>query len=147
MTFPRVPGIEASGVVAACPGGESRSASRSTVMMGGMGRQYDGGYAEYTCVPVRQAVPFRSDLPWSTLGAVPEMLQTAYGSLTVGYRRPARTDPPGPGQHVQCRDGGHGARQAGGPARHLDDPRLPQRRPPARARRRPRAGRRRPARR
>jgi NADPH2:quinone reductase len=53
-------------------------------MMGGMGRQYDGGYAEYTCVPVRQAVPFRSDLPWSTLGAVPEMLQTAYGSLTVG---------------------------------------------------------------
>ena len=49
-----------------------------------MGRQYDGGYAELTCVPVRQAIPFHSDLPWSTIGAVPEMLQTAYGSLTVG---------------------------------------------------------------
>src|SRR5207302_6443152 len=27
---------------------------------------------------------FASDLEWSTLGALPEMLQTAYGSLTVG---------------------------------------------------------------
>ncbi len=53
-------------------------------MMGGMGRVFDGGYAEYTCVPVSQVVPFSSDLDWSTLGAVPEMLQTSYGSLTVG---------------------------------------------------------------
>jgi NADPH:quinone reductase len=52
--------------------------------MGGMGRTFDGGYAEYTCVPVAQVVPFHSDLPWATLGAVPEMLQTAHGSLTVG---------------------------------------------------------------
>jgi NADPH:quinone reductase len=29
-------------------------------------------------------VPFTSSLPWSTLGAIPEMLQTANGSLTVG---------------------------------------------------------------
>ena len=28
--------------------------------------------------------PFRSDLDWATLGAIPEILQTAYGSLTVG---------------------------------------------------------------
>jgi NADPH:quinone reductase len=53
-------------------------------MMGGMGRQFDGGYAELTCVPVQQVISFHSTLPWSTLGAVPEMLQTAYGSLTVG---------------------------------------------------------------
>ena len=32
----------------------------------------------------RQAIPFRSELPWTMLGAVPEMLQTAYGALTVG---------------------------------------------------------------
>ena len=49
-------------------------------MMGGMGRIFDGGYAEYTSVPVSQVVPFRSDLEWATLGAVPEMLQTAYGA-------------------------------------------------------------------
>lgn len=53
-------------------------------MMGGMGRTYDGGYAEYTCVPVSQVIGFASPLDWSVLGAVPEMLQTAYGSLTVG---------------------------------------------------------------
>ena len=52
--------------------------------MGGMGRVFDGGYAEYTCVPASQIVPFASTLDWAILGAVPEMLQTAYGSLTVG---------------------------------------------------------------
>jgi NADPH:quinone reductase len=45
--------------------------------MGGMGRIFDGGYAEYTCVSVRQVVPFQSALEWATLGAVPEMLQTS----------------------------------------------------------------------
>jgi NADPH:quinone reductase-like Zn-dependent oxidoreductase len=49
-----------------------------------MGRTFDGGYAEFTCVPAQQVVPFRSDLGWATLGALPEMLQTSYGSLTVG---------------------------------------------------------------
>jgi len=53
-------------------------------MMGGMGRTFDGGYAEYTSVPAGQVIAFRSDLPWELLGAVPEMLQTAYGSLTTG---------------------------------------------------------------
>jgi NADPH:quinone reductase-like Zn-dependent oxidoreductase len=83
VTFPRVLGIEACGVVEACPGGELQSGQQVAAMMGNMGRTYDGGYAEYTCVPVSQAIAFRSDLPWSTLGAIPEMLQTAYGSLTA----------------------------------------------------------------
>jgi NADPH:quinone reductase len=84
VTFPRVPGIEATGVVAACPGGELAVGQQVAAMMGGMGRRFDGGYAEFTCVPVAQAIPLRSELPWTTLGAVPEMLQTAYGALTVG---------------------------------------------------------------
>jgi NADPH:quinone reductase-like Zn-dependent oxidoreductase len=84
VTLPRVLGIEATGVVAACPGGELAIGAQVVAMMGGMGRSFDGGYAEFTCVPVAQVIPFRSDLPWTTLGAVPEMLQTAYGSLTVG---------------------------------------------------------------
>jgi NADPH:quinone reductase-like Zn-dependent oxidoreductase len=53
-------------------------------MMGGMGRTYNGGYAEYTCVPAAQVIPFVSALDWVTLGAIPEMLQTAHGSLTIG---------------------------------------------------------------
>src|SRR4051812_18390717 len=84
VTFPRVPGIEATGVVVAAPGGEFAEGQQVVAMMGGMGRQFDGGYAEYTCVPAGQVIAFTSDLPWSTLGAVPEMLQTSYGSLTVG---------------------------------------------------------------
>jgi NADPH:quinone reductase len=84
VTFPRVLGIEAAGVVAACPGGELAVGQQVVAMMGGMGRSFDGGYAEFTCVPVAQAIAFRSGLPWTTLGAVPEMLHTAYGALTVG---------------------------------------------------------------
>ncbi len=84
VTFPRVLGIEATGVVADCPGGELAVGQQVVAMMGGMGRTFDGGYAEFTCVPVGQVIPFDSDLDWSVLGAVPEMLQTAYGSLTVG---------------------------------------------------------------
>lgn len=84
VVFPRVLGIEACGVVAACPGGEFPEGQQVAAMMGGMGRTFDGGYAEYTCVPATQVVPFRSPLPWEVLGAVPEMLQTAHGSLTVG---------------------------------------------------------------
>src|SRR6059058_1875875 len=84
VTFPRVLGIEAAGVIAQCPGGEFAVGQQVVTMMGGMGRTFDGGYAEYTCVPASQVIPFTSDLEWSTLGAVPEMLQTAFGSLTVG---------------------------------------------------------------
>ena len=84
VTFPRVLGIEAAGTVAACPGGQFPVGQQVATLMGGMGRTFDGGYAEYTCVPVRQVVPFRSALDWATLGALPEMLQTSYGSLTVG---------------------------------------------------------------
>lgn len=84
VTFPRVLGIEATGIVAAAPGGEFAVGQQVVTMMGGMGRTFDGGYAEYTCVPASQVIPFQSNLDWATLGAVPEMLQTAYGSLTVG---------------------------------------------------------------
>src|SRR5437868_4918335 len=98
VTFPRVLGIEAAGVVAACPGGEFAIGQQVVAMMGGMGRTFDGGYAGYTCVPASQVIAFRSDLDWATLGAVPEMLQTAYGSLTVGLDAQ-------PGQSILIRGG------------------------------------------
>ena len=84
MTWPRILGIEAAGVVESCPGGEFRAGQPVAALMGGMGRAYDGGYAEYTCVPATQVVPFESTLDWPTLGAMPEMLQTANGSLSAG---------------------------------------------------------------
>lgn len=90
-SFPRIPGIEAAGVVEDAPGGELSVGTQVMAMMGGMGRTIDGGYAEHVVVPASQVVPFRSDLSWEVLGAVPEMLQTAYGSLAVGVR-PAAGD-------------------------------------------------------
>ncbi|MBE3012201.1 zinc-binding dehydrogenase [Microbispora sp. NEAU-D428] len=84
VTFPRVPGIECVGTVDADPSGELVPGQQVAAILGGMGRTFDGGYAEYTVVPRTQIIPFRSDLPWEVLGAVPETLQTAYGSLTVG---------------------------------------------------------------
>lgn len=81
-SFPRVLGIEAAGEVVAAD--DLAVGTTVVAMMGGMGREFDGGYAEYTLVPAAQVIPFESDLPWEVLGAVPEMLQTAHGSLTVG---------------------------------------------------------------
>ena len=93
VVFPRVLGIEAAGTVDwASAGSGLERGQRVVTMMGGMGRVYDGGYAEYTSVPQEQVIPFESELPWEVLGAVPEMLQTAYGSLTVGLDlRPGQT--------------------------------------------------------
>jgi NADPH:quinone reductase len=84
MTWPRVLGAEAVGVVEACPGGEFVPGQQVAALAGGMGRVFDGGYAEHTCVPVSQLVPFSSSLDWPTLGAIPVMLLTANGSLDVG---------------------------------------------------------------
>lgn len=84
VSYPRVLGIEATGTIDLDTTGTYPPGQQVMTMMGGMGRSFDGGYAEYTCVPVGQVVAFRSGLDWATLGAIPEMLQTAYGSLTVG---------------------------------------------------------------
>lgn len=82
--FPIVPGIEAVGVVDLDPDGVLAPGQQVAAMMGGMGRAFDGGYAEYVVVPRAQVIPFTSDLPWEVIGSVPETLQTAYGSMTVG---------------------------------------------------------------
>ncbi len=87
VTFPRVLGIEATGVIVAAPGTDLPVGSKAVAMMGGMGRTFDGGYAEYTLVPASSVVPVDTDLDWARLGALPEVLQTAYGSLiSVGIR-------------------------------------------------------------
>jgi NADPH:quinone reductase-like Zn-dependent oxidoreductase len=52
VKFPRVLGIEAVGVVEAAPGGEFRKGDIVATAMGGLGRKFDSGYAEYARVPV-----------------------------------------------------------------------------------------------
>jgi NADPH:quinone reductase-like Zn-dependent oxidoreductase len=78
VQFPRFLGIEAVGEVASAPGNEFAKGTKVATAMGGLGRQFNGGYAEYTCVPASNVkVLPDSRLPWETIGALPEMLQTA----------------------------------------------------------------------
>lgn len=81
VSFPRVLGIECVGIVKESHSGNFSSGQQVAVIMGGLGRQFDGSYAEYTLVPEDIVIPFSSSLDWSILGAIPEMCQTASGSL------------------------------------------------------------------
>lgn len=84
VELPRVLGIECVGTVVSAPGGEFDSGQTVCAIMGGMGREFDGSYAEYTCVPSSIVFPLRTELSWEDLGALPEMLQTCHGSLRTG---------------------------------------------------------------
>ncbi|WP_131194586.1 zinc-binding alcohol dehydrogenase family protein [Lichenihabitans psoromatis] len=98
VLLPRVLGIEAVGLVVEAPGGVFAKDDIVATVMGGMGRAYDGSYAEFTCVPAAQVQVVKTDLPWDRLGAVPEMLQTAWGSLFTALRL-------APGEHLLIRGG------------------------------------------
>ncbi|KAI9717695.1 MAG: hypothetical protein M1828_007098 [Chrysothrix sp. TS-e1954] len=98
VPFPRVLGIEAVGVVEDAPGNEFKKGDVVATAMGGsvlgencfvlpcIGRMFDGGYAEYTCPPTTQVQKIETSLDWKTLGAIPEMLETAWGSLFRALR-------------------------------------------------------------
>lgn len=87
FTYPRVLGIEGVGIVdEVAPGSAFQPGQQVAFMMGGLGREYDGSYARYCLIPERIAIPFTSDLDWVTIGAIPEMTQTAYGSLVHAMR-------------------------------------------------------------
>ncbi len=84
VTLPRVLGIECVGEVIANPDGDLKEGQRVAAMMGGMGRQFDGSYAEFTCIPRENVFALETTLNWAQLGALPEMLQTTHGSLHTG---------------------------------------------------------------
>ena len=85
FSYPRVLGIEGVGIVEAVnPDSSFRVGDQVATMMGGLGRSMNGSYTEYMLVPEKHLLRFSSDLPWHILGALPEMMQTAYGSLTKG---------------------------------------------------------------
>src|SRR5262249_51122922 len=51
VKFPRILGIEAVGLVEEAPAGEFRKGDVVMTAMGGLGREHDGSYAEFTRVP------------------------------------------------------------------------------------------------
>ena len=62
VLLPRVLGIKAVGIVDQDPSRGLRPGQTVATAMGGMGRQFDGGYAEYTCVPAAQVMPIKTSL-------------------------------------------------------------------------------------
>jgi NADPH:quinone reductase-like Zn-dependent oxidoreductase len=81
VTFPRVLGIECVGVVAASTDPRVPDGTTVAAVMGEMGREFDGGYAEYALLPNSLLMPVTTTLPWDVLGALPETYLTAQGSL------------------------------------------------------------------
>ncbi|KAF7317093.1 PKS-ER domain-containing protein [Mycena chlorophos] len=84
MTFPRILGIEAVGIVEHAGGGSWKRGDVVAAMMGGMGRKFDGGYAEYTLVPhgfVSPPVVLPTNLTWAQFAAIPETFLAAWGTL------------------------------------------------------------------
>ena len=78
---PVIPGIECVGGIADPSDSGWKVGQKIVALMGGMGRSFDGSYAEYVLLPVHHVFPVETDLPWDALAAVPETWFTAWGSL------------------------------------------------------------------
>ena len=83
---PIVPGIECVGEVADASDSDLQVGDRVIAIMGGMGRSFDGGYAEYALLPATHVFRVDTDLDWTSLAAVPETYFTAHGSLFESLR-------------------------------------------------------------
>lgn len=84
---PIIPGIECVGEVAdLLPEDAERYpqlkvGQKVAALMGGMGRSFNGSYAEYALLPANHVFAVESSLDWAKLAAVPETYFTAWGSL------------------------------------------------------------------
>lgn len=78
---PIIPGIECVGEIADASDSGLAVGQKVIAMMGGMGRSFHGGYAEYALLPVSHVFAVESGLSWERLAAVPETYFTAWGSL------------------------------------------------------------------
>ena len=81
ISLPRIMGIECVGEIDDPSDSGWLKGERVIALMGGMGRTFDGSYAEYALLPVKNVFPIQSDLSWEELGAIPETYFTTYGSL------------------------------------------------------------------
>ncbi|MBR3006416.1 MAG: zinc-binding dehydrogenase [Erysipelotrichaceae bacterium] len=78
---PIIPGIECVGVVEDPSDTDLLKGQKIMALMGGMGRSFNGSYAEYALLPRKNVFPIETDLSWSELSAIPETYFTAWGSL------------------------------------------------------------------
>jgi NADPH2:quinone reductase len=76
-----ISGIECVGVVRSDPYGRFAPGQKVLAVVGGMGRSFDGSYAELVKVPASNVAEIRTDLPWEELAAIPESYATAWTAL------------------------------------------------------------------
>jgi NADPH:quinone reductase-like Zn-dependent oxidoreductase len=82
VIFPRILGIEGVGVIAESTDPTRLPQGQKVVsLMHGMGREFDGSYAQYALLPNNNIYPVTTHLSWPELAAIPETYFTAYGSL------------------------------------------------------------------
>lgn len=82
VKFPRILGIECVGVVTKTTDPKRLPIGQKVIsIMGGMGRSFNGSYAEYALLPNNQLYPVNTNLNWRQLAALPETYYTAFGSL------------------------------------------------------------------
>src|SRR5438128_10484428 len=81
VTFPRILGIEAVGEVEQDPSGHYPAGQKVAAVMGGMGRQYNGGGAECGGMSLERFMPLQTPVSWAILGSFAEMLLTILASL------------------------------------------------------------------
>lgn len=81
VKLPRIIGIECTGTIEDPSDSKFRKGEKVVSLMGGLGRKFDGSYAEYALIPANHVYPITSELSWEKLGAIPEMYYTAYASL------------------------------------------------------------------
>lgn len=83
---PIVPGIECIGEVADASDSGLKKGQLVMALMGGMGRSFNGSYAEYALLPASHVFAINSRLDPEDLAAIPETFYTAYGSLTTSLQ-------------------------------------------------------------
>ncbi|KAH9932231.1 GroES-like protein [Fomitopsis serialis] len=90
IQFPRVLGIECVGIVKNAGGGSKwKEGDVVAACMGGMGRQFDGGYAEYALIPhtsVSPPIKLPEQMGWAEFAAIPETYLTAWGTLSESLK-------------------------------------------------------------
>lgn len=78
---PIIPGIECVGEIVNQSDSGFEKGDKVIALMGGMGRSFNGSYAEYVLLPTNNVFRIESSLSWEELGAIPETYFTAWGSL------------------------------------------------------------------
>lgn len=81
ISKPIIPGIECVGEIVHPSDSHFEKGQKVVALMGGMGREFNGSYAEYVLLPAHHVFEADTSLSWKELAAVPETYFTAWGSL------------------------------------------------------------------